>query len=233
MRGALVCAVLLGGLAVAAPVPKEGGPPPVTEERIKASQDNLKQIGIAFHNYASAFGDAWASDILDKNGKPLLSWRVRLLPYREEDSLYKQFKLDEPWDGPNNKKLIEKMPKVYAPIRVKAGAGMTFYQTFSGEGALFAKNKTDFTIPTIPDGTSNTGLVFEAGEPVVWTKPQDIPFDEKKPLPKLGGMFEGVCNVVRCDGSVFRMKKDPDETELKRFIMPADGNVLNADKLEE
>jgi prepilin-type processing-associated H-X9-DG protein len=235
MRATLAAAVLLGGLAavVAAPVPKEDAPPPVTEERLKASQENLKEIALAFHNYASVFNGKWASDILDKNGKPLLSWRVVILPYIEEDTLYKQFKLDEPWDSPNNKKLIEKMPKIYAPIRVKAAAGTTFYQTFSGEGAIFAKNKTDYKIPSIPDGTSNTGLVFEAGEPVVWTKPADIPFDEKKPLPKLGGMFDGVCNVAMCDGSVKRLKKDADEKELKKLIMPADGHVIDFEKLEK
>ncbi len=51
--------------------------------------------------------------ILDKNGKPLLSWRVALLPYIEQDALYRQFKLDEPWDSEHNKKLIAQMPKIY------------------------------------------------------------------------------------------------------------------------
>src|SRR5262249_54565466 len=156
-----------------------------------------------------------------------------ILPFIEEDTLYRAFKLDEPWDSANNKKLIEKMPKIYAPIRVKSGAGMTFYQTFTGKGALFVDHKPAFKLSTIPNGTSTTAQAVEAGERVVWTKPQDIPFDEKKALPKLGGMFDGECNVARCDGSVFCMKKNPDEKELKKLIMPADGFPIEFEKLEK
>ena len=123
----------------------------------------------------------------------------------------------------NNKKLIAQMPKVYAPIRVKAKEGETFYQVFTGKNALFGGKAA--TLPGITDGTSNTGMIFEAGEPVIWTKPADLAFDEEKPLPKLGGLFDGEFHVCLGDGSVTRIKKGADEKELKRLIMPADGNV--------
>jgi hypothetical protein len=233
MRATLLCAVLFGGFGavVAAPVPKADDPPPITARDIKTAQNNLKQIALAFHIGHDANG-VMPTDITDKDGKPLLSWRVAILPYIEEEALYKQFKLDEPWDSDTNKKLVEKMPKLYAPIRVKAKAGETFYQTFTGDGALFGPKKKP-RLTSITDGTSNTGLVFEAGEPVVWSKPADMAFDEKKALPKLGGLFDGECNVALCDGSVIRMKKDPDEKELKKFIMPADNNVIDIDKLRK
>jgi hypothetical protein len=233
MRATLLCAVLFGGLAavVAVPVTQAQESAPITARDIRTAQNNLKQIAIAFH----ACHDVNAQlprDITDKDGKPLLSWRVAILPYIEEEKLYLQFKLDEPWDSANNKPLVEKMPKLYAPLRVKAKAGETFYQVFTGDGTLFGpKKKTTFV--GITDGTSNTGMVFEAGEPVVWSKPADMPFDEKKALPKLGGLFDGECNVALCDGSVIRMKKDADEKELKKFIMPADGNVIDIDKLKK
>jgi hypothetical protein len=67
---------------------------------------------------------------------------------------------------------------------------------------------------------------------VIWTKPADLPFDEKKPLPKLGGLFDGEFNVVLCDGSVMRVPKGADEKELKKFITPRDGNVIDVDKLK-
>ena len=90
------------------------------------------------------------------------------------------------------------------------------------------------TIPaSIPDGTSNTAMVVEAGAPVIWTKPADIPFDEKKALPKLGGLFDGEFHVGMCDGSVMMIKKDFDEKEMKYLIMPADGNVIDIDKLKK
>ena len=108
------------------------------------------------------------------------------------------------------------MPKVYAPIRVKAKEGETFYQTFSGEKSLFGGKVKNPKVYNIADGASNTGMVFEAGEPVIWTKPADMPFDEKKPLPKLGGLFDGECDVVKGDGSVKLLKKGADETEYSR-----------------
>jgi prepilin-type processing-associated H-X9-DG protein len=231
MRATLASAMLLGGLAVAAPLQNDEKPPPVTEKQIKASQENLKQIGIAFHAFYVA-NNALPVDIVDKTSKPLLSWRVLILPHVGEEQLFKSFKFDEPWDGEHNKKLIAKMPKIYAPIRVKAAAGMTYYQTFTGKDALFGPGKLLLKLaPSIPDGTSNTGMVFEAGEPVVWTKPQDMPFDAKNPLPKLGGLFDGECNVVFCDGAVRTLKKGADEKELKKVIMPADGEPYDVSKL--
>jgi hypothetical protein len=144
-----------------------------------------------------------------------------------------QFKMDEPWDGPNNKKLIVKMPKLYAPVRVKAKAGETFYQTFTGKGTIWVDHKPRYTLGNIPDGTSNTGFVFEAGEPVIWSKPADLAFDKDKPLPKLGGLFDGECHVAMGDGSVIFLKKEPDEKELKNLIMPDDGNVIDFKKLKK
>jgi hypothetical protein len=205
-------------------------PPPITEKDLNTSSSNLKRIVLAIHSYHDE-NSSFPGDILDKKEKPLLSWRVAILPYIEKGELYQQFKLDESWDSENNKKLIEKMPKIYAPVRVKAKAGETFYQTMTGEGTLFVKHKPLYTLGGIPDGTSNTGLIFEASDPVIWTKPVDLSFDKDKPLPKLGGMFEGICHVGMCDGYVLKMRRYPDEKELRRLIMADDGEVIEIEKL--
>src|SRR2546421_12689862 len=77
-----------------------------------------------------------------KEGKPLLSWRVLLLPYLEQDSLYKEFHLDEPWDSEHNKKLLARMPKLFAGPDEKAlAAHETHYQAFVGKGAVFEGKK--------------------------------------------------------------------------------------------
>jgi Protein of unknown function (DUF1559) len=229
---ATLTATLLLGSLFATPAVKAEDPPAITRRDLQKSANNLKQIALAVHNHQSAY-NALPGDILDKDGKPLLSWRVAILPFVEETVLYQQFKLDEPWDSANNKKLIEKMPKLYAPVRVKGKEGETFYQTFTGEGTVFVKNKPVYNIGNIPDGTSNTGMVFEAGEPVIWSKPVDLAFDAKKPLPKLGGLFDGDCHVAMFDGSVMLLKKDADEKELKNLIMPADGFNLDLKKLKK
>ena len=91
-----------------------GDDQPITKKDLLISTNNLKQIALAFHSYHDAT-NGLPGNITDKDGKPLLSWRVAILPYVEESELYRQFKLEEPWDSANNKKLIEKMPGLYAP----------------------------------------------------------------------------------------------------------------------
>ena len=95
MRAALTAVALLAvaALVLAAPVPKPGEEKlePPTEKQLEQSKNNLKQILLAVHGYCDANG-AVPNNVLDaKAKKPLLSWRVHLLPYLEEEQLYKQF----------------------------------------------------------------------------------------------------------------------------------------------
>src|SRR5262245_60529094 len=182
---------LLAGLFVVPPVaggaddPDDPEPPSLWPKTVPAhrarSSNNLKQIAIAFHSFHDVHGAFPASAITDKNGKALLSWRVALLPYLEEDNLYKEFKLDEPWDSKHNKKLLEKMPQVYAPTITGKPAKpyTTFYQVFTGPGTMFDPKRTRGTgigtlgsrLADVTDGLSYTVLATEAAEPVLWTKP--------------------------------------------------------------
>ena len=140
--------------------------------------------------------------------------------------LYQQFKLDEAWDSDHNKKLIEKMPKIYAPIRVKADPGTTFYQAFGGaKGSLIPGARF---VASFPDGTSNTLMVAEAAKAVIWTKPADLEFDGKT-VPALGGLFDGKFHAARWDGSVSRFRKGVEADVLKMLIDPRDGQILPAD----
>jgi len=227
----LIACLASGVLAVAAfaaPVPKDDKLPPPTAKELNTSRNNLLQIGLAGHMYHDTRGQM-PQDIVDANGKPLLSWRVLLLPYLEQDELFMQFKLDEAWDSDHNKTLIEKLPKVYAPVRVKAEKGHTFYRGFNGGDAasrpVFEPGQK-LIITGIRDGLSITVWVVEAAESTVWTKPGDLPFDPKKDLPKLGGLFEGEFHVLMCDGSVRRAKKDFDALTFKWMITRAGGEVI-------
>jgi len=209
--------------------------PAVAKVRMSAArmsaQNNLKQIALAMHNYESAYGHI-PHDILDKDGKPILSWRVAILPFIEQDNLYKQFKLDEPWDSENNKKWSEVAIKIFMSPQADPPTppGMTHYKVFSGPSAAFDKGKkikiTDFL-----DGTSNTILVVEAGEPIPWAKPADIPFDPKKALPKLAlPGVEDLVNVAFADGSVRVLKMSGiDEKKLKALITRDGGEVIADD----
>jgi len=59
------------------------------------SQNNLKQIVLAFHNHHDTVGYL-PNNTYTKDGKGLLSWRVLILPFIEQSDLYKQFKLEKP-----------------------------------------------------------------------------------------------------------------------------------------
>jgi hypothetical protein len=192
------------------------------------SQENLKQIALAMHNYASAFGYFPADAVYDKSGKPLLSWRVQILPFLDEGALFKQFHLNEPWDSPHNKKLLDKMPSVYQDPRREKPPPWTYYQGFHGNGAFF-EGKKGIRFADLTDGTSNTVMISEAAEPVPWTKPEDLPYDSDKPLPKLGGLFEGGFHVAMCDGSARFVPATVKPRTLHLVIQRNDGQPIPND----
>jgi RNA polymerase sigma factor (sigma-70 family) len=196
------------------------------------SQDNLKQMGRAFHNYADANGGSFPlAALCDPRGKPLLSWRVAILPFLEQDALYKEFRLDEPWDSEHNKKLLGRMPAVYAlPGVSMKQPGLTPYQVFVGKDSLFEGARKPSFPADIPDGTSNTLLVVEGTDGVPWTKPADIPFDDRDPRSRVGGWYGDVFDVLTCDGAVRTLdRKKVSEETFRNAIMPADGHVLGKD----
>jgi hypothetical protein len=192
------------------------------------SINNLKQLALAMHNYHDSQGTFPAAAIYDAAGKPLLSWRVQILPYLGENDLYRQFRLDEAWDSAHNKKLLKKMPKVFADPTGKAVPFTTYYQAFVGPGAVF-EGKRGVRLVDITDGTSNTWMFVEAGKAVPWTRPEDIPYDPKKPIPKLGGILGGGFSVGYCDGSVHYFAKMPKEATVRAYITRNGGEVIRDD----
>jgi hypothetical protein len=198
---------------------------------------NMKQIGLALHIYHDAMGTlpilgvgANGAPLRNATDKPLLSWRVAILPYIEQNNLYQQFKLNEPWDSENNKKLLAQMPKIFAPVGKPGKAGFTHLQMVVGPGAtpIGARFPASF-----PDGTSNTIAVIEAANPVEWTKPEDVTLPAKLApgaLKKLfGGQFPGGFNVVLWDGSVRFVKDTVSERTLALLLNPNDGQVIPND----
>ncbi len=156
----------------------------------------------------------------------MLSWRVAILPYLNEQALFDQFKLDEPWDGPHNSKLL--MPKLFESSGEPPGT--TRYQVFVGPGAIFDDDpvrkrgdppragrpnvwragapRLGLRINDIHDGTSNTILIAEARKAVPWSKPEDLLFDPAGPLPALGEPTRDGFSVAMADGSVRFVSKN-------------------------
>ncbi len=189
------------------------------------SFSNIKQLGLAMHNYHSVHGHFPPPTLLGPDGKTVHSWRVALLPYLDEQDLYDEYRTDEPWDSPHNKKLIKKMPSTYGHPFAKTEPGHTSYFVLTGKETVFVGNKGT-SIRDILDGTSNTILVVESKPEVPWTKPTDIAYDSKKPLPKLGGYDpEGFCTGF-CDGSARFLSQGTVEKTLRAWFSMDGGEVI-------
>jgi len=230
------------GVALAAAVSwtaVEGGPgigSPVfapSAAREMQSKNNLKMIGIAMHNYHDVHGKFPPAYSTDEAGKPLLSWRVHILPFVEQEPLYAKFKLDEPWDSEHNRKLIAEMPELYRAPGSKAEAGKTNYLTVRHKDSAFpGAEQTRFA--DIVDGSSNTIMVLEAGDAVAvtWTKPDDFvpPMD---PAAGLVDLRRKGFLAVNCDGAAHKFKATIDRDALKNLFNRRDGKPINWDDISD
>jgi hypothetical protein len=163
--------------------------------------NNLKFMGLAMHNFTARNGGRLPAAAIRKGDKPLLSWRVAILPFLGEYALYERFRLDEAWDSPHNEALLKEMPRVYAAVAPKdTPPYSTYYQGFVGPGSLF-DGEEGTRIADVIDAIRPTLMIVEAAHPVLWTKPEDVPYDAAKPLPTLGGQFEDGTYAVFADGS--------------------------------
>jgi hypothetical protein len=196
------------------------------------SSNNLKQIAIAMLNYNDVYNGFPAAYTASKDGKPLLSWRVQILPYIEEGRLYEEFHLDEAWDSEHNKKLIPRMPKIYAaPGSKVAKEFKTVYLVPRGDDTIFSGAKKT-QIQQITDGTSNTILVVEASDDraVIWTKPDDYEVDFKKPKAGLVGLRKGGFLSAFADGSVHFLKDSLESETIKALFTRAGGEPIDSSK---
>lgn len=192
------------------------------------SANNLRQLAIAAHNYESAYRRFPSQAIFSKDGEPLLSWRVALLPFIEEQALYEKFHLDEPWDSEHNIKLLDEMP-MFLRCPNSIHENRTVYLALQGEGTFMNGKDEPNRMGDIRDGTSNTIMFVEANDDVAveWTKPADISFDPDNPMRGLGGLRPGGFNAAFCDGSVQFIDLSIDWEMLRRMALRNDGEPIN------
>jgi tRNA A-37 threonylcarbamoyl transferase component Bud32 len=194
------------------------------------TKKHLRKIGKAMHAYHKEHGHLPPPALRAADGRPLLSWRVLLLPHLDAADLYKQFHLDEPWDSAHNRTLLEKIPPVYAAeafnTRVPHG---TLYQLATGPGTLF-EGRQGPPLDAIKDGPEQTILLVEAGESVEWTKPLDVAVTAGKPLPSLGGTFWEGFYALFADGKERFLRRPVEERTLRALLTPAGGEKVDLKK---
>jgi hypothetical protein len=190
--------------------------------------NKLRQVALAMHNYEAGHRHFPAHAIYSKDGRPLLSWRVAILPQLEEVELYKQFHLDERWDSEHNKPLIDKMPAAYA----KAGRendNKTVFLVPVGKGLAFEGDK-GLTVGDFTDGTSKTILAVEVNDDraVPWTKPDDLEVDLNKPFDGLGeAEAGGITCLVLADGHTMGITNQIDIATLKALFTRNGGEPID------
>ncbi len=193
---------------------------------IASQERSARTIVLALHNHEMALKTAFpARDIMDEEGNPLLSWRVKILPYMgdSETKLFEKFELDEPWDSDHNIKLLAEMPRVY--------------QT---DPALTAEGKTVWTIPTgehfigncksareVLDGTSNTIMVLgTAPESAMnWTQPTDLEPDVSDLKRGIFSESQATLVIGRADGSTDSYPDSMAEGMLMALLTYAGGDI--------
>jgi prepilin-type processing-associated H-X9-DG protein len=198
--------------------------------------NNEKQIVLALHNYHQKHGSFPPAYSTGKDGKPLLSWRVLILPFLDQQALYDQFHLDEAWDSPHNRTLISKMPATYrcpAEVAALAVLGKTRYLAPRGDSGIMHDGK-GVSLRDITDGTSSTIITIDAGDEhaVEWTRPEDWQFD---PEPGIESIFRshapGGINAAFADGAVRFIRATIAPVVLRAMLSRNGGEAIHAEDL--
>ena len=209
----------------------------VSALRKNQCEANLTRLGVAFQNYQQAHGHFPGPALVRKDGSPLLSWRVALLPDLGYRALYERFHLDEPWDSPHNRALLAEMP----PELVCPGAGVprdgqTGYKVVVGPqiGPQNANNtmfdaSRGAKLGEITDGTSNTILVVETDALVPWTKPDDLHWQLGARLPQLKSPHAGGAYVILADGNARFIKNTISTGIFASLLTMNSGEVISSD----
>jgi hypothetical protein len=193
--------------------------------------NNLREIAIGMHYYHDAHHTFPAVANFDQQGKPLLSWRVHLLPFLNQEALYKEFHLDEPWDSDHNKKLIPRMPKVFqCPPGRTALEGKATCLVPVGAAFMFTGGPAGIKITEVTDGTSNTILLVNVDEEhaVVWTRPSDWNYDPQHPTAGLRSHGGRGFTVAFADASVRLLPVTTDKKVLHALLTRNGGEVIPA-----
>lgn len=192
-----------------------------------ASANNLKQLAVAMQMYHDKYKRLPPSVLYGPDGKTPYSWRIALLEFLEQsEAHYRQYRFDEPWDGPNNRRLAENrwLASLFQCPSEAASCNASYF-ALAGPGTVFEK-KMGISLAEVRDGTSNTIMIVEAKRNIPWSKPEDIPYDPKKPIPELGGLFDEGFHVAFCDGTVRLLPKNMDVDILRALISRNGGETI-------
>jgi hypothetical protein len=192
--------------------------------------NKFKFIALALHNFTARNGGRLPAAAIHKDGKPLLSWRVAILPYLEQFRLYERFSLDEPWDSPRNLPLMAEIPDVYAPVIGRdRSPHATYYQVIVGPGTLFDGEEGAKIAGSIYLA-SPTLMAVEGARPVSWTKPEDVAYTSGQ-MPDLGGQFADGTYACFADGSARFLSRNIAPETIRALITAGNDRTVDFEHL--
>jgi len=189
----------------------------------------LHDIAQALQDYHQANGSFPPAYVVDKNGKPLFSWRVLILPFLDQEALYKQYHFDEPWDGPRNRKWHSiAMPIFQCPSDRTVSPTTTSFVAVVGAGTAWP-GPTSTKLSDFTDGLSQTIMVVEiANSGIHWMEPKDLDV-AKMPLAidaksgkSTSSKHAGGANVAYADGHIEYLR-DGLSPEVLRALLTIHG----------
>ncbi len=206
--------------------------------------NNMRQIVLAILNYESAFGH-FPTDrvVITADGTELRhSWRVLILPFLENQAIYTRYDFNEPWDGPNNRKLAPLISWSCYQCPSHDSGDKTPHKLVVGPGTAFEAGKLR-SYADIPDGSSNTiALVEDIANPVNWMEPSDLTVDQAVKL--LNGLDKKTCahvsetaferrlvgsNIVKLDGSLWCWPPNPKKPISAGAFLINDGILFDGE----
>lgn len=231
LRGLAVVAIIAMLVGLLLPATRSARP---AAYRLQCA-NNLKQIALALRNYVGVYGTLPPAYTTDADGTRMHSWRVLILPFLEEGALYEQYRFDEPWNGPNNRRLAREIPIVYRCPSFSSQGGesaeptdralVTQYLALCGDdttslGARAASNAE------FEGKAGDTLLVVEVdSECVHWMAPRDIDVAEYVRVLAKGKhrkQHTGGLNAVMADGNVRFISRTTDRSVLQNLSTTSD-----------
>jgi len=192
------------------------------------SKNNLKQIGLALHNYHDVHEVFPPGGIAKTDGTPYHSWQTFVLPFIGQAPLYNRINFDQPWSTPENQPHFQQEIQEYLNPTLDErtspnGLGLSHY--VANEKTL--GTNSSLRMRHITDGTSNTILAFETGEDLkAWGDPTNFgsPGDFIGPHRKKA--FFGGTQVLMGDGSVRFVSENTDPAVLEALSTPRGGEMI-------
>lgn len=194
--------------------------------------NNLKQIVLALANYEQEHGALPPAYTADANGRPLHSWRTLILPYLQQEALYRTIDLSKPWNDPANARALEAMPSEFRCPDMAGPRNTTTFLAITGPDAYLDPRRPR-RVAEITDGTSSTLAVIEADDEhaVPWMAP--VHADESLVLglgPTAKLHHPGGFNAAFVDGSVRFLKASLPAPVRRALMSIGGGETVSADE---